>query len=231
MYLTRAFLDPASRFVRADARNPEGLHKTVMRAFPDDAGASPRRAHAILHRLDEERGERLVLLIQSRTRPLVERWPAGYVLDFGGDLDLAFSVSGDNPAIRNVESERAAFQVGRRFAFRLRANTTRVIDTKTGPDGKRRRGRRVPLRSDEERLRWLTRRAEAAGFTFDPIAVRLTEVAASGGHRANQVTVAGTLFDGVLVVRDVELFVRAVDEGIGRAKAYGFGLLSLAPAR
>jgi CRISPR system Cascade subunit CasE len=204
------------------------LHKTVMRAFPDDAGPSPRGAHAILHRLDQDRGDRLVLLIQSRTKPMMDRWPAGYVLDMGGDLDLAFSGVGENPAIRNVAAERAAFRPGSRFAFRLRANTTRKIDTKTGPDGVRRHGRRVPVRGDDERLRWLARHAEASGFAFDDGRVRVTELAVSGGRGTNSVSVGGALFEGVLVVRDVELFVRALEYGIGPGKAFGFGLLSIA---
>ncbi len=230
MYLTRAFLDPKSRDVRADLRNPESLHKTVMRAFPGDAGPSARSALAVLHRLDQDRGDRLVLLVQSRTRPVVERWPAGYVLDMGGDIDLAFSGVGENPAVRNVERERAALRPGARFAFRLRANTTKKIDTKSAADGARRHGRRVPVRGDDERLRWFARRAEAAGFAVDQNEVRITEVAASGGRGGKSVTVAGAVFEGILVVSDVDRFVRALEAGIGPAKAYGFGLLSIAKA-
>jgi CRISPR system Cascade subunit CasE len=228
MYLTRAFLDPRSREVRADRRSPESLHRTVMRAFPDDAGPSPRRAHAVLYRLDEDRADRLVLLIQSGTRPMTERWPVGYVLDVSGDLDLAFSSVGDNPAVRSLEAQRTQLSLGRRFAFRLRANTTKKIDTKTGPDGAKRHGRRVPVRGDEERLRWLTRHAEAAGFAVEEGNVRVTEVAASAGRGRKSVTVGGALFEGVLVVRDVDRFVTALESGIGPAKAYGFGLLSIA---
>lgn len=227
MYLTRAFLDPTSRIVRADVRNPASLHKTVMRAFPDDAGPSPRRAHAVLHRLDQEQGERPVLLLQSRTRPMTERWSAGYVIDLSGDLDLAFSTVDENPAIRNVEQERAALTAGGRFTFRLRANTTKKIDTKTGADGIRRQGRRVPLRGDGERMCWLRRHADAAGFSFDPERLRITEIAPSGGGGETFVTLAGTLFEGILVVRDVEPFRLALAEGIGPAKAFGFGLLSI----
>jgi CRISPR system Cascade subunit CasE len=201
-----------------------------MRAFPADAGPSPRAAHAILYRLDQDRGDRLVLLVQSRTKPMIERWPAGYVLDMGGDLDLAFSSVGENPAVRSVDSENAALGPGRRFAFRLRANTTRKVDTKSGPDGVRRHGRRVPVRGDEERLRWFARHAEAAGFEVEGGHVRITEIAASGGRGGKSVTVAGALFEGVLVVRDADLFRKALDSGIGPAKAYGFGLLSIARA-
>jgi CRISPR system Cascade subunit CasE len=228
MYLTRAFLDPKSRAVRNDVRSAESLHKTVMRAFPDASGPSPRTAHAVLFRLDERQGDKLVLLVQSRTKPVTERWPAGYVLDAGANLDLAFSEVRDNPAIRDVSTERAALRVDRRLAFRLRANTTRKIDTKSGPDGIRRHGRRVPVRGDEERVKWLTRHADAAGFAFEPTRLRITEVGGSGGQRGASVTVAGTLFEGVLVVRDLDRFVCALDSGIGPAKAYGFGLLSIA---
>lgn len=230
MYLTRAFLNPDSRAVRADLRSPESLHKTVMGAFPDHEGPSPRDAHAVLHRLDEER-DRLVLLVQSRTKPSVDRWPAGYVLAVEQDVDFGAGTVRENPAIRDVSQERASIRAGDRFAFRLCANTTKKIDTKSAPDGQRRHGRRVPVRGDEERLRWLTRHAEKAGFAFDVTQVKITEVAAKSGRSANAVTVAGARFDGVLVVRDSSAFLVALEKGIGPAKAYGFGLLSVARAR
>ena len=228
MYLTRAFLDPSSHAVRADLRDPEGLHKTVMRAFPDDAGPSPRRAHAVLYRLDHERSGRMMLLLSSRTMPMTDRWPTGYLLPLGDDFELAFSTVHENPAIRNVEAERAALVAGHRFAFRLLANTTKKIDTKTGSEGARRHGRRVPVRGDEERLQWFARHAEAAGFVVEGGAIRVTEVAPRSGRTGKSVTVAGALFEGVLVVRDADRFRESISAGIGPGKAYGFGLLSIA---
>ena len=41
------------------------------------------------------------------------------------------------------------FAEGQHLRFRLVANPTRKIDTKSGPDGRRRHGRRVPVRIDE----------------------------------------------------------------------------------
>nr|WP_246421854.1 type I-E CRISPR-associated protein Cas6/Cse3/CasE [Nocardiopsis mwathae] len=38
-------------------------------------------------------------------------------------------------------------------------------------------------------------------------------------------------YDGRLIVTDPAAFTAALKEGIGRAKAYGCGLLSLAPDR
>ncbi len=228
MYLLRAFLDPRSRQVRIDARDPDSLHKTVMRAFPDDAGPNPRKSHQVLHRLEQDR-ERTVLLVQSRVPPATEKWPRGYLLEPSDDLDLAMSALGENPAVRPLPIDRIGD--GDRFAFRLKANTTRKIDTKTGSDGNKRNGRRVPVRGDEERLAWLQRHAERGGFSVDPGRLRITEVGPAGGRGKESVVVAGTLFEGILRVERAADFHTALAGGIGPAKAFGFGLLSLARVR
>ncbi len=48
--------------------------------------------------------------------------------------------------------------------------------------------------------------------------------------RPARLTFASVLFDGDLVVLDKMLFLEALSGGIGTGKAYGFGLLSIAPA-
>lgn len=227
MFLTRAFLDPSSRAVRADLRSPEGLHKTIMRAFPDDAGPNARKTHGVLHRLDETGEKRLMLLVQSRTRPEVGRWPDGYLM---ADAELTFT-GAENPEVKSLAPLVASFTSGARYRFRLRANTTRKIDTKSAPDGSRRNGRRVPLRGDDARVAWVVRKGAASGFIVDPAFVRVREVAPAGGRGGKGVVVAGALFDGVLRVDDAARFREAFADGIGPAKAYGFGLLSLAPVR
>ena len=63
--------------------------------------------------------------------------------------------------------------------------------------------------------------AEPAGFEVK--AVRVSEI----GPRGRGVTFAGALFEGVLEVRDAGAFRSALETGIGPAKAFGFGLLSL----
>ena len=172
-----------------------------------------------------------MLLVQSRVKPAIERWAKGYVLDLGQDLDMGFSTVGENPAVRDVTAERSRITEGQRLVFRLRANTTKKIDTKSGADGVRKQGRRVPVRGDEERTRWLSRRAEAGGFALETGNVRTIEIAAVTARGGDGVTLAGAMFEGVLVVRDAERFRETLAAGIGPAKAYGFGLLSIAPPR
>jgi CRISPR system Cascade subunit CasE len=44
-------------------------------------------------------------------------------------------------------------------------------------------------------------------------------------------TFAAVTFDGLLRIVDADRFRAALVQGIGSAKAYGFGLLSIGPAR
>ncbi len=230
MFLMRAFLNPDSTAVRADLTNPERLHKTVMRAFADLEGPLARQENAILHRLDHDQGGRLVLLVQSALRPDLSRWPTGYVADVRADIDFAFSHP-ENPAVRDVSKERAGINAGRRFLFRLKANTTKRLSAKSPGVIAGQVGKRVPVRGDDARRQWLSRHAAVSGFDLDLGSVRITELPAAGGSGGKRVTVAGAVFDGVLVVSDQEKFRLALQQGIGPAKAYGFGLLSIAAAR
>jgi CRISPR system Cascade subunit CasE len=230
MFLMRAFLNPDSVAVRADIANPDGLHKTVMRAFANLQGPRARQENAILHRLDRDQGGRLVLLVQSSLRPEPSRWPTGYVAAVGSDVDFTFSQV-DNPAIRDVSQERASISAGRRFLFRIKANTTKRLAAKSADATAQQVGKRVPVRGDDARRQWFARHAVAAGIGLIDISdVRITEVAPVGAGK-NQVTVAGAVFEGVLIVGDAEKFRIALTHGIGPAKAYGFGLLSIAAIR
>ncbi|WP_441289014.1 type I-E CRISPR-associated protein Cas6/Cse3/CasE [Sorangium sp. KYC3313] len=246
MYLSRALLNPISRAVRADIADIEGLHRTIMRAFPDGAGPHPRRAHGVLFRVDEavQRG-RFVLLVQSATRPDFTRLPKDYFLDIQEDLGFTEPSPIENPAVREVGGERARIGTGECFRFRLRANPTRRIDTKSGEDGKRRNGRRVELRDNASRLDWLRRKAMAAGFELcgaedgagaGDVSVdvsvmeerKLTNRKARASDKRQGLTLAPVLFEGRLRVTDADRFREALAAGIGPAKAYGFGLLSIA---
>lgn len=50
-----------------------------------------------------------------------------------------------NPACRCLDVPYQSLGTGAALVFRLRANPTRKIDTKTGPDGQRNNGQRVEL--------------------------------------------------------------------------------------
>jgi CRISPR system Cascade subunit CasE len=101
-------------------------------------------------------------------------------------------------------------------------------------------GKRVELRREEDRLAWLARRGrEYDGFALttvrlDPAGREVDAARADPAgrllSRSRQLTFGTALFEGALVVTDAERFRAAFEGGIGPGKAFGCGLLSLAPA-
>lgn len=230
LYLTRLLLNPRSRAAARDLDRPYELHRTLMSLFPPQAEKQGdfRLQQGVLHRveLDPVTGAPSVLL-QSEVEPCFDPLLAreGYLLPGRS----AFEVR----ALPNLEE---ILLPGRTFRFRLRANATRKIDTKSGPDGKRRNGKRVAVRGEEAQGAWLLRKAEQHGFSMPLIARTAPPVYQftvtnedDRRGRGEKVWLSSVLFEGRLVIEDTEEMARAIRCGIGSGKAFGFGLLSLAP--
>ena len=217
MYLSRLILNLRNRRVRKEIADRYELHRSIMHAFSDDLDADEER---VLFRVEQSRGGRdLTLLVQSWTLPdwtwLAEPGARAYLLP----------VREPNPAVKPFQLD---LMPGQRLAFRLRANPTA---RRRCSDGVR---RRVGLYKEQEQIDWLERKAARGGF--DLLAVRTGgQTTASGTVRRNgskhELTLFSVQFDGLLEVREPDGVVKAVRDGIGTAKAFGFGLLSLAPPR
>lgn len=208
MYLSQLILDPRARVVLEDLADPYQLHRTVMSGFSQELPANER----VLYRLDMQRSEpQLSILVQSHTLP---NWDVlsqrGYLLR--------------PAAIKTLTLQPTAGQV---FWFRLAANPTKRLRAEGKNDGAR-----IGLVREEDQLTWLNRKGEQHGFQV--LATQTTKIVQADGwkfekgqnHRIRQHAVR---FDGRLQVTDVETFTRALENGIGSGKGFGFGLLSLAP--
>lgn len=215
--LSRLVLHPLSRDVGAYVRDAQRLHQFVLSAFGATDGGSARSKHGVLHRLEvDPRVGSLVLYVQSEQAPDWSRVPSGTL----AQLDDA------NPAVRSLDLMFNELAVGMSLRFRLRANVTRCVGV---PPAGRIRGPRVPLRSDDARRAWLMRKGKDAGFDVDADSVLVVDEGKSTGNRAGRrITFEGVRFDGSLRISDAERFRTALCGGIGPAKAYGFGLLSIA---
>lgn len=220
MFLTLMRLDASSPDVQRDLRDPQGLHRRVMAGFPSilDPEQKSREHFGVLHRLEIERKTgRILLYVQSQMQPEWAILPKGYLSDDGMP----------NPGVKPVKTAFESLQAGQALRFRLRANPTRKIDTKSGPNGERRNGRRVPLAGIEQQVAWLQRKAQANGFELLQVTVAATGATELSRSHSTGRTFQGVVFEGRLVIRDAERFRGALEQGIGPGKAFGFGLLSI----
>ena len=216
MFLSHLYLNPSNRNVQRDIVDCRAMHTTVMTAFPS-VDANARQAFGVLYRLEKDTP---ALLVQSKVAPNWGYLPHGYVL-----LE---------PAVKSVGDHYDQLTEGMVLRFRLKANPTKKIDTKTGPDGRRRNGRRVALFGEDEQIGWLERRAELGGFELLNMASQpeLYDVAIGQSHveRSRSGLAFGSVtFEGRLRITDRDRFRDTLISGIGSGKAYGFGLLSVAP--
>ena len=231
MHLSRLAINPRSREAQQDLADVYGMHRTVMSAFPQVDGLRDARAElGVLHRLElGERSGDVVLLVQSGVSPDWSHLARGYLAVSAGTME--------NPATKDVSKSLDALHDGQLLRFRLRANPTRKIETRSTPDGRRQNGRRVDLRTEELQLEWLYRRAGQSGFALYPTqpggdvpAVRIGAGEKVSGRR-RRISLATVLFDGLLEVTGSDAFRHAIATGIGPGKAFGCGLMSIAPHR
>lgn len=213
LYLTRLSLNLRNRQAQRDLANRYELHRTVLRGFPQALPADER----ILYRVEEDvRSGVVTILLQSLNLPDWQALPASYLLQ---------------PA--EVKPFPVAFSAGQMLHFRLLANPTRRIKTPSSADGEELASKRVGLLKEEQQLQWLARKAETCGFQLLGVrSAKQPDVIGwqSKGKDSRRLTFQSVLFDGVLQVTEPDLFTQALKNGIGPAKGFGFGLLSLAKA-
>lgn len=215
MYLSRLVLNPRSHQVAQELAEPYEMHRTVLRAFPAHLPADER----VLFRVDDApQFDAPLLLVQSIYEP---DWS---FLRTERSRVYLHALARSNPA---VKAFAPVVRPELTLNFRLRAN----------PTVKRRAEDGRPVRRgilDEAGQRdWLTRKAADAGFCVCQVAVTAEDKETGVIHhddRTHELTLAAVRFDGVLRVIDSEAFLAALRNGIGSAKGFGFGLLSLARA-
>jgi len=214
IYLSLLTPDLRSRQAQRDLAAPYELHRTLLRAYAGSAVGVPRiavEAASVLFRVEDRSDGRPAVLVQSRVAPDWLALKSGYLAS--------------PPLAKPVE---LALRSGQLLAFRLRANPTRRLSAGKGHSGKR-----VGIYKFEEQLLWLARKGEQHGFRLLEAQVATSsklkdEQAIRRGDQRHDLQLLAVRFDGLLRVDDPNRLIEAVETGIGSAKAFGFGLLSLA---
>jgi len=205
-YLTQVTLDFATA-AKLRFHDNYDWHQAVWKAFPGRDGQD----RDFLTRLDQHR-EGFRLLVVSQTEPVRPDWC------------LVDAESWKTKPIPETYFTRS------RYIFQLCANPTKKV-SKELPDGSlTKNGRRAPIRTREELVAWIRRKGEQGAFTVDEASLRTfsrgREYFEKKGMRGLHSAVE---YQGVLTVNDPARFYEAFTRGIGSAKAFGFGLLVIAP--
>ncbi|MFV0405664.1 MAG: type I-E CRISPR-associated protein Cas6/Cse3/CasE [Propioniciclava sp.] len=208
MYLTQFEINTKRRQSRALLASAHRVHAAVLASFPSQA--DPGR---VLWRLDQGDHGRRELWISSATPPDL----SALVEDCGWPASATWRTA-------DVSSLFGRLGAGQRWRFRLTANP---VVSRASNGG---RGKVVPL-TMSGCLPWLESRMPKAGFRAEEGEVVVSRLETLRFHRAdNRVVLRQAQFDGTLTVSDPIALRAAMSQGIGRARGYGCGLLTLAPA-
>jgi len=210
MYLSRLTLN-RSRAALNWLSNPYRVHQRLKMACDGD----PR----VLFRIEEKPEGNAQILVQSHTEP---NWDMAFA-----DLSVLLGP----PEYKHFDPHLSA---GHTYRFRLLANPT-AIKTSEKDNGEKKKQRLGLLREEDQRA-WLERKLNTAGAELIGCTVISCGMQRSYKSKANsesegkRQTHLAVLFEGILRVKEPGKLIAALEAGIGPAKGFGFGLLSLAPA-
>jgi len=243
-YLSRIRINPLRAQSRSLLASPRVMHSFVCDGIPGTPDTE-----RILWRLDTDNPRRPVLFVLTDSKP---DW--AHLVEAAGWPDA----EGEHASVRDYAPLLSRLAVGREFAFRLTAspvqNTNRP-DKPTPAQAERiargdRRSFRLGHRTASAQLGWMLDRAVRCGFDIpaartDPVVSGLADDKATpapdirliGRDRRSftkkaqgrQIVLHTATFEGRLRVTDTSLLEHALLRGIGPSKAYGCGLLTLAP--
>ncbi|PID43123.1 MAG: type I-E CRISPR-associated protein Cas6/Cse3/CasE [Proteobacteria bacterium] len=188
-------------------RNPYEQHRALWQLFPN----SPEAQRSFLYRIEQTvKGQGADVLMQSLQSPVET-----------GDVNLV-ATRDFNPSLYQ----------GQVLRFRLRANPVKTIkDPRKGErikNGKTyTRTVRVPLILEAQQQAWLEKKLKDSASLQSlvvqqelPLNFRKKSEKCSG-------KIQPILFDGILTVEDSEALLELMKYGIGPAKSFGCGMLSL----
>ncbi|OLP18279.1 type I-E CRISPR-associated protein Cas6/Cse3/CasE [Leptolyngbya sp. 'hensonii'] len=203
MYLSKLVLNERDRTVQYDLSNAHALHQRIMQAFPDEQRDSPRADWNVLFRQEPASA---IVLVQSGIQPNWTHLPTSYLTC--------------SPNFTHVDLEASRLESGRIFQFRLKANPSKR-DNQTR--------KLIGMFHQSDQMTWLERQASQHGF--QPLGVDVIptpNVFGVKGKGKAPIRMLTVLYQGVLQITDSALFIAALQQGIGRGRSYGCGLLSIA---
>ena len=203
MYLSRVKINISIRNTIKFLSSPQVVHAAVEASFADSDQTRK------LWRIDYFRGQPYMLLLSHNEPDFVN-----FIKQFGYP-----DISGE---VRDYKKVLDVLGEGQKYRFRLCANPAYSLKQENGQ-----RGKVVPHMTVKQQEGWLHKKSERAGFTLDEFAIVQRGIK-KFRRQCKYVTLSTVIYEGVLTIQEVEVFKKTLIQGIGRAKSYGCGLLTLA---
>ena len=215
MYFTRMALNPARRGTRFLQASPQAMHAAVLSAFPP--GVSTQNTEGrVLWRLDQSKHEIYLYVVSPESPDLTH-----LIEQAGWPTSSTWQTRDYAPMLGQITT-------GQHYAFRLVGNPVRQ------PREAELGGKRVGHVTAAQQQGWLLDRAEQSGFRVLEAAMGMPALVVSDrdvkkfSRGSATVTLSTARFDGQLEVSDAGLLRQSLTGGIGPAKGYGCGLMTLA---
>lgn len=211
MYLSRVKIDIDNRRKTKDLDHLGAYHSWVEESFPVDLKAGKRSRK--LWRIDHI-GDVSYLLVLSSVRPDLKKLEKYGVANSAETKDYDVLLN--------------KLRAGDKLRFRVVLNP--IVSLSEGKRS-RRRGRVIPLVTADQQLQYLKQRSEQNGFSISDqelmVIGRSFEILKHKKQKPLKICKAA--FEGFLTIEDLNLFKAVLKNGLGKKKAYGFGLLTVIP--
>ena len=203
MYLTKIKLNTKNKTVIYNMGNCEWVHKLLMESgFGNIQASNARKTIQLLYSMEED-----TILMQSAIKP---------------SISVNEGLFAVNPRTIDVSKLESICKNGNVIRFKCTCNPTK----------RTKEGKRVFLKTPEERSEWIKRTLLKNGATV--LIEDQTPESTVFGIKSNKedgtkhkIYAKTVTFAGALRIENGELFWKAVCEGIGREKAYGCGMIMI----
>lgn len=211
MYISRVEIDKDNRRKIKDLKNIESYHGWVEQSFPEEIKEKIRTRK--LWRIDQLQGKQYLVIV-SQEKPNLKR------LEKYG-VENSAQTKGYDHFLNSLKE-------GKRMQFRVVLNPVISLASK---DNNRKRGVLMPHVTVEHQMEYLMNRSMKNGFTLreDDFSIVERGYEVFNKSHSKSIRLIKAVYEGILTVNDVELFKKVLTEGIGKKKAYGFGLMTVIP--
>lgn len=210
-YLSRVEIDYKKPKSQIDLKSVGAFHNWVEQSFPEEW--ENRERSRKLWRVDVLRGKHYLLIV-SDSKPDLRRLET-------------YGVAGTASA-KNYDKFLNSLINGMRMHFRVTLNP--VVSISDTPDARTSRGRVVPHVTYAQQMNFLLDRAQKLGFSLNENEFTVIERGYSLFMKSvKPIRLSKAVYQGVLTISDADVMRKTLVEGIGKKKAYGFGMMTVIP--